>query len=88
MGTPNINPRANGEGQFGEAALRWNYIYSESIDGLEIYEDSKRVATLESPIFTVSPQAPTAVSGDDSTLIATTAFVQQELVDQAMYLVK
>jgi len=39
--------------------------------------DSK--ANLDSPTFTGTPTAPTPTSGDDSTKIATTAFVQEEL---------
>jgi hypothetical protein len=37
-------------------------------------------ATLASPIFTGDPTAPTAALGDNDTSIATTAFVQQELL--------
>lgn len=37
-------------------------------------------APLDSPIFTGNPTAPTAALGDNDTSIATTAFVQQELL--------
>ena len=46
----------------------------------------KQYAPKESPIFTGAPKAPTPVSGNSTTLIATTAFVQEaiaRLVDSA-----
>jgi len=76
MATPNINPRADGEGQFGESSLRWSYMYSDSIDGLQIYENGSRVALLASPTFTGVPLSTTPSSEDDTTKIATTAFVE------------
>jgi hypothetical protein len=36
-------------------------------------------APLESPTLTGTPAAPTAAQGNDTTQLATTAFVQQEL---------
>ena len=41
-----------------------------------IKDDTSGYATLNSPAFTGTPTAPTPTSGDDSTNIATTAFVQ------------
>ena len=39
------------------------------------------LATLASPTFTGTPKAPTAAAGTDTTQIATTAFVQQEIAN-------
>tara|TARA_B110000879_G_scaffold11839_3_gene14910 strand:+ start:5137 stop:6534 length:1398 start_codon:yes stop_codon:yes gene_type:complete len=83
MATPNINPRADGEGQFGESAIRWSWFYADNIDGRQIYENGVRVATLVSPTFTGTPLVPTPSASDDSTKIASTAFVQSELADNA-----
>ena len=41
------------------------------------------IARLASPTFTGEPKAPTAATGDNSTRLATTAFVQQEAGDYA-----
>jgi hypothetical protein len=43
--------------------------------------DLSGYATLASPAFTGTPTAPTPTAGDDSTKIATTAYVQDELGD-------
>ena len=43
-------------------------------------------APLDSPALTGTPTAPTAAAGTDTTQIATTAFVQQEIADSAISL--
>lgn len=50
-----------------------------NVDGLQAALDAK--ATLTSPALTGTPSAPTAVSGTNTTQVATTAFVQQAIVD-------
>ena len=50
-----------------------------NVDGLQAALDAK--APLASPALTGSPSAPTAVSGTNTTQVATTAFVQQAIVD-------
>lgn len=45
------------------------------VQGAAIYAELKKKAALESPSFTGLPTAPTAIEGDTSTQIATTAFV-------------
>lgn len=45
--------------------------------------DLSGYATLASPTFTGTPAAPTATKGDNTTQIATTAYVQEELKDYA-----
>src|SRR4051812_38218921 len=42
-------------------------------------------APLSSPVFTGTPTAPTAPSGQSNTQLATTAFVQQEITAAAIY---
>ena len=46
-----------------------------------VQADLRSCAPLMSPIFTGTPAAPTAATGTNTTQIATTAFVQQELED-------
>jgi hypothetical protein len=50
-----------------------------NVDGLQAALDAK--APLTSPALTGTPSAPTAVSGTNTTQVATTAFVQQAIVD-------
>jgi hypothetical protein len=50
-----------------------------NVDGLQVALDAK--APLTSPGLTGTPTAPTAASGTNTTQVATTAFVQQALVD-------
>ena len=50
-----------------------------NVDGLQLALDAK--APLASPALTGTPNAPTAVSGTNTTQVATTAFVQQAIVD-------
>lgn len=62
--------------------LRWN----EASDVWEITTDGSTyntVAVLNSPTFTGTPQAPTASEGDDSTQIATTAYVDRAIATLA-----
>ncbi len=47
--------------------------------GAQVNPDLSSYATLASPALTGTPTAPTAATGTDTTQIATTAFVQQEL---------
>jgi hypothetical protein len=60
------------------------------IKGTEIDDEFESIETavgtkadLASPTFTGTPAAPTAASGTDSTQIATTAFVQDEITANA-----
>ena len=53
---------------------------SSLISSGAVYEALQNVGTLDSPAFTGIPTAPTASSGTSSTQIATTAFVQGEVV--------
>lgn len=50
-----------------------------NVDGLQLALDAK--APLASPALTGTPNAPTAISGTNTTQVATTAFVQQAIVD-------
>ena len=50
-----------------------------NVDGLQAALDAK--APLASPALTGTPTAPTALSGTNTTQVATTAFVQQAIVD-------
>mgnify|MGYP006893328311 CR=1 FL=1 len=50
-----------------------------NLDGLQAALDGK--APLASPALTGTPSAPAAVSGTNTTQVATTAFVQQAIVD-------
>lgn len=45
------------------------------------------LATIDSPTFTGTPKAPTPTPGDNSTTIATTAFVQTAIANQVTYTV-
>lgn len=50
-----------------------------NVDGLQLALDAK--APLASPALTGTPNAPTAISGTNTTQVTTTAFVQQAIVD-------
>lgn len=52
-----------------------------SVDLAQAVLDKGLLAPIASPAFTGTPTAPTPTAGDDSTNIATTAFVQAELDD-------
>ena len=52
-----------------------------SVDIAQAIIDAGTLAPTASPTFTGAPTAPTPTAGDDSTNIATTAFVQAELAD-------
>lgn len=93
--TPNTNPiilDANGECVcFLDSTLQYDFWVSPSTDtdpptnpyytvgdvGYGTMIDG--LAPINSPVFTGEPEAPTPASGDSSTNIATTAFVQQAL---------
>ena len=59
-----------------------------SVDGVGITNlvvpESGTLATLESPVFTGTPTAPTPTAGDNSTKIATTAYVMSNGVPTGM----
>lgn len=52
-----------------------------SVDLAQAVLDKGLLAPIASPVFTGTPTAPTPAGGDDSTNIATTAYVQAELAD-------
>lgn len=52
-----------------------------TVDLAQAVLDKGLLAPIASPAFTGTPTAPTPTAGDDSTNIATTAFVQAELAD-------
>lgn len=58
-----------------------NYIQTLTVDGTtyDLKDNISGYATLASPAFTGTPTAPTATTGDSSTKIATTAFVQDAM---------
>jgi len=74
MATPNIVPNSNNEGRLGRSGLQWLEVRGQSI-----YQNGNQVADLASPAFTGNPTAPTQSSSDNSTKIATTAFVKNVL---------
>ncbi|MDB4792329.1 hypothetical protein OAG69_00175 [bacterium] len=74
MATPNIVPNSNNEGRLGRSGLQWLEVRGQSI-----YQNGNQVADLASPAFTGTPTAPTQASSDNSTKIATTAFVKDVL---------
>jgi len=70
-----LHPNASGSGALGTSDLPWGAIHA-----VQIYKNGLAVATLQSPALTGAPTAPTPVSaGDNSTRVATTAFVQAVL---------
>ncbi len=70
MATPNIIPNANNEGKLGKSGTQWS-----EVRGQTIYQNGSQVANLASPTFTGAPKAPTPGSSDNTTNIATTAWV-------------
>jgi hypothetical protein len=59
--------------KLGDGVTAWNLLaYAIQPYDLDDY------ALLESPVFTGTPSAPTPTAGDDSTAIATTAFVKDQ----------
>ena len=70
MATPNIIPNANNEGKLGKSGTQWS-----EVRGQTIYQNGNQVANLASPTFTGAPLAPTPGSSDNTTKIATTAWV-------------
>lgn len=74
MATPNIVPNSNNEGRLGRSGLQWLEVRGQSI-----YQNGNQVADLASPAFTGNPTAPTQATSDDSTKIATTAYVKDVL---------
>lgn len=71
MATPNIIPRANNEGRLGKSGTQWLEVHAQSI-----LQNGASVASLASPVFTGSPEAPTPATSDNNTNIATTAWVR------------
>jgi hypothetical protein len=94
-GTPNTNPiilDANGECVcFLDSTLQYDIWVSPSTDtdpptnsyytvgGVGYGSMIDGLAPINSPVFTGQPEAPTPASGDSSTNIATTAFVQEAI---------
>ena len=94
-GTPNTNPiilDANGECVcFLDSTLQYDIWVSPSTDtdpptnsyytvgGVGYGTMIDGLAPINSPVFTGEPEAPTPASGDSSTNIATTAFVQEAI---------
>jgi len=76
MATKNIVPRANAEGKIGTALKQWQEVNAQSIK-----QNGQAVANLASPALTGTPTAPTQSSSDDSTKLATTAFVHALITD-------
>ena len=60
-------------------------IYQANIDNVLYDLRDTEKAPLASPAFTGTPTAPTPSAGDDSTKIATTAYVQGEVAKQIQY---
>ena len=71
MATPNIVPNAPGEGSIGTPTKKWG-----SGHFVALKKDGKDVATLDSPSFTGTPTSPSPSGPDNSTRIATTAWVR------------
>ena len=69
-----VRPPAHNQGQWGEASRQWLAVYAQ-----QIYDNGKRVATLESPTLTGSPHSTTPATSDESTRIATTEFVSSKI---------
>ena len=67
----NVNPKTPGTDKLGEASAQW-----AEVNALTLKQNGEAVAPINSPAFTGSPTAPTPGSSDDSTKIATTAWVR------------
>lgn len=61
----------------GSAVNNVRFIYYDGTGYITLY--LKDIASLASPAFTGTPTAPTPTAGDDSTKVATTAFVQNRI---------
>jgi len=75
MATPNFRPNANNEGSLGTDSHRW-----AQVNATQIKEAGVRVATVTSPALGGTPTSTTPSASDNSTKIATTAYVQTNLV--------
>lgn len=64
----------------------WNGDTTNGASKNALYDKIETLAPLASPALTGNPTAPTASPGDGDTSIATTAFVQQELVNNKLFL--
>jgi hypothetical protein len=71
MSTPNIVPNADNEGRIGKSGQQWS-----EVRGQTVYQNGNQVANLASPDLTGNPTAPTQASSDDSTKLATTAWIR------------
>lgn len=67
---PVITPPSNNTGSFGSVGDQWNEFHAQ-----RFYSSGLQLATLASPAFTGNPTAPTQSAGNNTTRIATTAFV-------------
>lgn len=74
MATRNFVPRAGGEGKIGTSEKPWA---EANVNLLRI--NGVQAATINSPAFTGTPTTPTPSGGDNSTNIASTAFVQSAI---------
>ncbi len=74
MATRNFVPRAGGEGKLGTSEKPWA---EANVNLLKI--NGVEAASTNSPIFTGTPTTPTPAGGDNSTNIASTAFVQSAI---------
>ena len=71
MATPNIIPRANNEGRLGKSGTQWLEVHAQTV-----YQNGGQLAPIASPSLTGTPLSPTPATGDNSTKIATTAWVR------------
>lgn len=65
-----ITPPGNNQGSWGALGMQWDEMHSR-----HFYSDGVELAKLASPAFTGNPTAPTQTAGNNTTRIATTAFV-------------
>lgn len=91
MTTRNIVPRATGEGSLGTNAKKWGDVYANNVHGsldgnatsATNDADGNNIASTyapkDSPAFTGNPTAPTQATNNNSTKLATTAFVTNDL---------
>lgn len=78
--TPEQGDVYNVAGAYGDYPAGTNWAWTGTAwDALGGEVDLSAFATKDSPAFAGTPTAPTAASGTDTTQIATTAFVQQEI---------
>ena len=74
MATPNIVPNFHNEGKLGKSGLHWAEVHAQTV-----YQNGQQVAPLNSPSFSGTPTSTTPATADDSTKVATTAWVRTAL---------